>query len=60
MNSRESVGSNACAGISPDDCEQLDQAAERLLDARGLIVMISDAFVIPMTGTPVGWLRSVS
>ena len=39
----DGMGSNACAGIDLDDCNKLDDAATNLLDARGLIMTISDA-----------------
>ena len=39
----DGMGGNACAGIDLDDCKKLDDAATKLLDARGLIMTISDA-----------------
>ena len=35
--------SNACAGLSVEDCEALDRVAAEMLDARGIIMMITDA-----------------
>jgi hypothetical protein len=43
MDLLDGMGSNACAGIDLDDCKKLDEAATTLLDARGLIMTISDA-----------------
>lgn len=34
---------NACAGLSPDDCAELRKAAERLLDARNVVIKIAES-----------------
>jgi hypothetical protein len=36
-------GSNACAGLTPEDREALRKAAATLLDARGIIMRVTDA-----------------
>jgi hypothetical protein len=36
-------GDNACAGLRPEDREALAKAAGILLDARGVIIMVTEA-----------------
>ena len=50
MQSLGNMGSNACAGIDKDDRERLGQAAKALVDARGLIMMITDTVGHVMSG----------
>jgi hypothetical protein len=50
MQSLGNMGNNACAGIDKDDRERLGQAAKALVDARGLIMMITDTVGHIMSG----------
>ena len=35
---------NSCAGIALDDCDELNRAAERFLDARNVVIKIAESF----------------
>ena len=43
MDGLSAPGSNACAGLTPEDQETLRRAAVELLDARGVIMMVTEA-----------------
>lgn len=43
MESSSGMGGNACAGINKEDQKRLDEAAQMFVDARGVIISITDA-----------------
>jgi hypothetical protein len=57
----DGMGGNACAGIDLDGCKKLDDAATKLLDASGLIMMISDLLgnaVTAVGGSAINYLQN--